>query len=137
MGKRLPNSHAFTVDRRTNEPVTGPLEIGHCRMLELSVAVWTENQQVSWVVADVRVKMVYFKVRFAVPFFESEKTKLTFPIMQFSKQNANCRRRALVALGHSRRYPWTWSAYRLLSNAQQLFLGHPSRALSGQARKRT
>ena len=90
MGKRLSNSDAFTVDRRTNEPIADPLEIGHSGMLELSVAVWTENKQVTWVVADLRVKMVYFKVRLAVPFLESEKTKLTLPVMQFSKKNTDC-----------------------------------------------
>src|SRR5207245_8327301 len=99
MRKRLPNSDAFTVDRRTNEPITGPLEVGHFGMLELSVAVWTENKQVTWVVADLGVQMMYFKIRFAVPFFESEKTKLTLPIMQFSQKNADCRGCALVALG--------------------------------------
>lgn len=84
MGKRLPNSDAFAVDRRSHEPIAGPLEIGHCRMLELSVAVWAENQQVTWVVADLGVKMMYFKVWLAVPFLEGKKTKLTLPIMQFS-----------------------------------------------------
>ena len=85
MGKRLPNGDTFTVDRRTDEPTTGPLEIGHCRMLELSVAVWTENQQVTWVVADLGVKMVYFKVRLSVPLLEGERAKLTSPIVQLSK----------------------------------------------------
>ena len=67
-------------------------------MLELSVAVRTDDQQVARVMADLWVNMVYFKVGFAVPFFESERTKLTFPIMQFSKQNANSRRHTFPAL---------------------------------------
>jgi hypothetical protein len=110
MSKRLPNSHPFTIDRHAHQPVTGPLEIGYCRMLELSVTVWTDDQQVAWVVAHIWVKMMYFKVRFTVPFLESERTKLTLPIMQFSKQNANCRGYTLVALGYTRKYPWTWLA---------------------------
>jgi len=57
--------------------------------------------------ADPWVKVVYFKVRFAVPFFESERTKLTLPIRQLSKQNANSRGCTLVALGHTGKYPWT------------------------------
>ena len=70
--KRLPNSEALTIDYHADQPVAGPLETGYCRMLELSVTVWTDDQQVTWVMADPWVKMVYFKVGFAVPFFESE-----------------------------------------------------------------
>lgn len=81
MSKWLPNSHAFTIDRDANQPVTNPLEIGYCRMLELRVAVWADDKQVAWVMADLWVKMVYFKVRSAIPFFEAKRTKLTPPIM--------------------------------------------------------
>ena len=110
MSKRLPNSEAFGIDRHANQPVTGPLEIGYFRMLELSVTVWTHYQQVTWVVADLWVKMVYFKVQFAVPFFKSERAKLTLPLMQFSKQNANSRGYTLMAPGRTRKHPWTWLA---------------------------
>ncbi len=118
MGKRLPNSDAFTIDRHSDEPVDGKLEICHCCMLESSVTVWANDQQVGRVMTDLWVKMVYFKVRFAVPFFESEQTKLTLPLIQFSRQNADSRGYTLVALGRTRRYPWTWLARPLLSNPQ-------------------
>ena len=62
MSKRLPNSEALTIDRYGDQPATAPLETGHCPMLELSVTVWTDDQQVTGVMADPRVKMVYFKV---------------------------------------------------------------------------
>ena len=81
MSKRLPNSNTFTIDGQPDEPSTHKLEIGYCCMLELSMAVCTDNQQVIGMMADVWVKMVYLKVRFAIPFFESERTKLTLPIV--------------------------------------------------------
>jgi hypothetical protein len=74
MRKRLPNGHAFAIDRHANQPVPSPLEIRHCRMLELSMAVWTQDEQVTWMMSDFWVKMMYFKVRFAVAFFEGERT---------------------------------------------------------------
>lgn len=102
MSKRLPNNEVFTVNRYAHQPITGPFEIGYFRMLELSMTVWTEDQQIGWVMADLGIKMVYFKVRLAVPFFECERTKLTLPIMQFTEQNANSRRNTLVAFGSAR-----------------------------------
>jgi len=107
MSKRLPNSDPFAIDCHADEPVTRPPEVSYPRMLELSVTVWAEHQQVTWVMADLWLKMVYFKVRFTVRFFESEGTHLTPSIMQFTKQHANSRWDALVALGGSREYPRT------------------------------
>ena len=75
MCKRLPDSYALGIDRHANQPVTGPLEMGYDRVLELRVTVWTDDQQVSGVMAHLWVKMVYFKVRFAIPLFKSERTK--------------------------------------------------------------
>jgi len=92
-------------------------------MLELGMTVRTDNQQVAWVMADVWVKMMYFKVSFAVPFFESEGTKLALPIVQFSEQNPNSGGYTLVVFGCTRRYPWTGSERRLLGNTQELLLG--------------
>ncbi len=131
MRKRLPNSHALAIYHYGHQPVTSPFKIGYGRMLELGVAVWAEHKQVGWVMADIGVKMVYFKVRFPVLFFESERTKLTLSVMHFAKQNPDSRRYTLVAFDYSRTYPRTWLAYRLLGNSQQLFLGQVSGALSG------
>ena len=111
MRKRLPNKDAFAINHHTNEPVTGPLEIRYRCMLELSVTIWTDDQQVTGVMANVWVEMVYFKVRFAVPFFECERTKLTLPMVHFSKQDANCRGYTLVALGRTRKYLRPWLAW--------------------------
>ncbi len=74
MSKRLPDSNAFSVDRDANQPDTRPLGIGYCRVLELSMAVWTDDEEVTWVMTNLWVKMMYFKVRFTVAFFECERT---------------------------------------------------------------
>jgi hypothetical protein len=110
MSKRLPNRETFAIDPPADEPVTSPPEIGYRSMLELGVAVWAEDQEITWVVADLRVEMMYFEIRFAVPFFKSERTDLTFPVVQFSEQNANSRGCTLVALGRTWKHPWTWLA---------------------------
>jgi len=123
MRKRLSNGHAFTIDRNANQPVPSPLEIRHCRMFELSVTVWTEDEEIAWVMTDLWIKMMYFKVRFTVAFIECERTYLTLSVMDFSKQNPNPGGDPLVALGRTRRYPWTWLARGVLSNLQQLFSG--------------
>lgn len=136
MSERLTNRHTLTVDSDANEPVTSPPEVRYCRILELSVTVCTHDQQVTWVMADFRVKMVDLKVRFAVSFFESEGAKLTLPIMCFTKQNANSRGDALTAFGRTRRRAWTRAACRLLRNAQQFSLGELSRPFSRQSRQR-
>jgi len=68
-------------------------------MLELSVAIGANHEEVIWVVAHPWIKMMYLKVRFAVSLVEGEGAKLTFAIVQFSKQDADARRYALVALG--------------------------------------
>jgi hypothetical protein len=135
--KGLSNSDAFPVDRDTYQPDTNPPEISHFCVLELSVTVRTQDEQVAWVMADLGIKMMYFEVWLAVPFLESERTKLTLPIMQFSKQNANRRGHILAAPGRNRRYPWTRLVRRLLSDAQQFLLGQLSWAPFGQSRKRT
>jgi hypothetical protein len=54
--------------------------------------------------ADRWFKMVYLKVGFAVPLFESERTKLALPVVQFPQQNANPRGYTLVALDRTRKY---------------------------------
>jgi hypothetical protein len=105
-------------------------------MLELSMAIWTNDKQVTWVMPHLRVKMVDLKVRLAVTLFESERTKLAFPIMQFPKQDANSGGYTLVALGRTRKQPRARSARGPLSNSQQLFLGDLARALSRQTRQR-
>ena len=133
----MPNSDSLTIDHHSNQPVARPLEIGYCRVLELSVTVRTEDQQVTWVMADFWVKMMDLKVRVAVPFLERERAKLTPPFMRFSKQNANSGGCTLVALSNTWKYSWSRLAWRLISNAQQLFLAQLSRALPGQPRKRT
>jgi hypothetical protein len=74
MRKRLPDGQPFTIDRGANQPVPSPPEIRHCRVLELSVTVWTEDEEVAWVMTDLWVEMMYFKVRFTVAFFEREGT---------------------------------------------------------------
>lgn len=81
MSKRLPDENTFPVDHHADQPAPDPLEIGYRRMLELSVTVRTDNEQVTWMMSDIRVKVMYFKIRFAVAFFESERTKLTLPIV--------------------------------------------------------
>jgi hypothetical protein len=107
MSERLPYRYSFTIDRHTNKPITGPTEIGYCRMLKLSVAIRTNHQQVIGVMADPWIEMVYLKVWFAVSFFESEGANLTPAIMQLSKQDADARGYALVALGSIEKYAWT------------------------------
>ena len=108
MSKRLPNSDSFSIDGHANQPITRPLKIGYYRMLELSMTVRTDDQEVSWVMANLWVKMVYFKVRLAVPFFESEATKLALSIIHLPEQNANSRGHTLVAVGATRNYSWAW-----------------------------
>ncbi len=81
MSERLSNGQTLTVDRHADEPVTSPPEIAHCRVLQLSMAVCADDEQVTRVMADLWVKMMYFKVWFAVSFFKGERTKLTLPIM--------------------------------------------------------
>ena len=67
MGERLPDPEAPAVSGYSNEPVPSPLKVGYLGVLELGVTVGTQYQQVSRVVAQVRVKVVHFKVGFAVP----------------------------------------------------------------------
>ena len=110
MGERLPNRHAFTVDRHANEPVTSPSEICHSRMLELSVTIWTYHQQIVWVMADFWIEMVYLKVWFAISFFERERAELTLTIVHFSKQNADTGGYTLVALGRTQKCARAWLA---------------------------
>ena len=135
MSERLPNRETLAIDHHADQPVTSPPEIGYRSMLELGVAVWAQDQEVTWVVADLWVEMMYLEIRFAVPFYKSERTELTFPVVQFSEQDANSRGYTLVALGRTWKHPWTWSARRILSNPQQLSLRQLSRALSCQARQ--
>ncbi len=58
MCKRLPNSNALTIDHDADQPVTGPPEIAYHRMLELSVTIRADDQQVTWVMADLWIKVV-------------------------------------------------------------------------------
>ncbi|HLJ13862.1 MAG TPA: hypothetical protein VKV15_05150 [Bryobacteraceae bacterium] len=132
VSKRLPNGEVFTIDRQADEPAIGPFKISYDRMLQLSVTVWTDNQQVTRMMANLRVKMVYFKVRLSIPLLEGERAKLTSPIVQLSKQDASSRRYTLVALGRTGNYPWARLAYRALGDTQQLLLGQLSSVLSGQ-----
>src|SRR5208282_434837 len=97
--------------------------------------VWAQDQEITWVVADLWVEVMYFEIRLAVPFFKSERTELTSPFVQFSEQNANCRGYTLVALGRTWKHAWTWLARRILSNAQQFSFRQLSRALSCQPRQ--
>ena len=85
MRKGLAHSNPLPINCDTHELDTNPLKIRHCRVFELSVAVRAQDEEVAWVVANLRIKMVYFKVRFAVPFLESERAKLALSVMQFSK----------------------------------------------------
>ena len=85
MSKRLTNSDTFTINCDANKPIACPFEIGYCRMLEFSVTVWTDNQQVTRVMANLWVKMMYFKVGVTVSFFESERAKLALSIVKLSK----------------------------------------------------
>jgi len=121
MRKRLPNDRALAIDRNGNQPVPCPLEVRYSSVLELSVTIWTEDEQVGWVMTDLWVKMMYFKVRLTIAFFECKRAQLALSIVQFSKQNANPRGHPLVALSRTRRYPWARLARRLLGNLQQLF----------------
>ena len=82
--------------------------------------------------ANFRVEMVCFKARLPVPLLEGERAKLTFPIVQLPKQDADSRRYTLVALGRARNYSGARLAYRLLGDTQQLLSGQLSPALSGQ-----
>ena len=87
----------------------------HLKSVTVACSNWAwqfgqSTRKVAWVMADLWVKMMYFKVRFAVSFFESEGTNLTPPIMQFSEQNTKSRGYTLVALGRTRKYSWTWLA---------------------------
>jgi hypothetical protein len=86
--------------------------------------------------ADFRVEMMYFKVRFAASFFEGERAKLALSIVQFSEENANSGWHALMSLCRNRGYPWAWLPGALPSNPQQLFLGYFASPSSGQPRKR-
>jgi hypothetical protein len=56
--ERLSNSDAFPIDRDTYQPDTNPSEISHFCMLELSVTVRTEDEQVARMMADLGIKMM-------------------------------------------------------------------------------
>jgi hypothetical protein len=85
MCERLSNYDALAIDHDANKPDAKPFEVCHRRVLELSMAVRAQEEQVAWVVTDLRVEMMYFEVRFVVPFLESEGTKLALSVVQFSK----------------------------------------------------
>jgi hypothetical protein len=136
MRKRLPSGDPSPIDCDTYQPDADPLEICDCCVLELSVTVWTEDKKIAWVMTDFRVEVMYFKVPFAVPFFESERTKLTLSIVQFTEENTNSGRHALVSLCRTWRYPRARLPGGLLSDAQQFFFGHFASPPSGQPRKR-
>jgi hypothetical protein len=72
------------------------------------------------VVTDTRVEMMYLKVGLAVSLFESEGTKLTFPVVQFAEENPNPRWNHLVALGYARKDDWTRLGLRPRGYAKQL-----------------
>src|SRR5437879_1062715 len=107
MRERLADRYSFTVDCHTNKPIACPPEIGYCRMLKLSVAIWTNHEQVIRVMANLRIKVMYLKVWLTVSFLESEGANLTLAIMQLSKQDADARGYALVPLGRIEKYAWT------------------------------
>ena len=62
----------FAIDRHAYEPIADPLEIRNSGVLKLGMTIRTEDKQVSGVMADMRVKVMQFKVRFAISFLESE-----------------------------------------------------------------
>jgi hypothetical protein len=134
--KRLPDGDPSPIDCDTYQPDANPLEICDLCVLELSVAVWTEDEEIAWVMADFRVEMMYFKVRFAASFFEGERAKLALSFVQFSEENANSGWHALMSLCRNWRYPRARLPGALLSNSQQLFLGYFAPPPSGQPRKR-
>ena len=58
-------------------------------------------------VTDLWIKMVYFKIGFAVSLLKSEGAKLTFPVMQLSKQDPDSGGNSLVALDRAQKYAWS------------------------------
>jgi hypothetical protein len=136
MRKRLPDGDPSPIDCDTYQPDANPLEICDCCVLELSVAVWTEDEEIAWVMAHFGVEMMYFKVRFAASFFEGERAKLALSIVQFTEENTNSGWHALMSLRRNRGYPRAWLPGALLSNPQQLFMGYFASPPSGQPRKR-
>ena len=91
MSERLPNRETLAIDRHADQPVPGPPEVGYRGMFELGVAVRAQDEEITWVEAHLWVEMMYFEIRLAVPLFESERTELTSPVVEFSEQNANSR----------------------------------------------
>jgi hypothetical protein len=85
MCERLSNYDTLAIDHDGDKPDAKPFEVCHHRVLELSMAVRAQQQQVAWVVTDLRIEMMYFEVWFAAPFFEGESTKLALSVVQFSK----------------------------------------------------
>ncbi len=105
-------------------------------MLQLRMAVRAEQEQIGRVVPDLRVKVVHLKIRLTVRFLEGEGAELTPPIVQFAKENANCRWYALVAFSSAGMYFGTWPAYRFQSNSGQLVASHGARPFLRHARER-
>src|SRR5580704_3367828 len=96
-------------------------------MLELSMAIWADNEQVIRVVTDLWIKMVNFKVRLTVALLKGKGTELTLPLMQFSKQDPDSGRHTLMALDRPQEHAWARLACRCLRHANQLFFGQLSR----------
>ena len=132
--KGLSDTQMLTIDCHANQPATRPTKVGHGRMLELCVTVRAYNEQIRWVMTDVRIEMVDLKVRLSITLFEGKGTKLALAVMQLSKKDTNCRRNDLVPLDSERKDGWTRPRNRTARYPQQLHLGHGARTLSSDLR---
>ncbi len=81
MSEWLPNRNTLAVYRHSDQPATGEPQIAYGRMFKLSVTVWANDKEISWVVANFRIKVMYLEVRVATSFFKSERTELALPVM--------------------------------------------------------
>jgi len=67
-------------------------------MFELRVAVRTDDEQISRMVADGWFQMVNLKIGLPIPFLESKGTQLAFSLVQFPKQDPDGRRNGLMSV---------------------------------------
>lgn len=101
--KGLPYCNAFATDGETDEPSVPPPKVSDNRVLQFCMAVRTQDQEVHWVGANIRIEVMYFEVRLAVSLPKCEVADLATTIVKGPKQNPKRRGYTLVPLGHTGR----------------------------------
>ena len=79
----LAHGDSPTINSQRGKPNSVPFQVSHHSVFELGMAVWANDEQIRWVMADGWFQMMYFEIRLAVSLLESKGTQLTFSVVQF------------------------------------------------------